>query len=144
MRWYNPYVKWLLRSPFHKLISGSILLLEVRGVKTGSVIQVPVNYIRMDDDILIVSRKERTWWRNLREQAKVTLFVERTPKTGLATAYEDEGTVRENFLAMLQSNQTYRNALGIQLDAHGQPVDPAKFEETLEPLVLVRITRIAN
>ena len=144
MRWYNPTVKWLLRSPLHKLISGSIMLLEVRGVKTGRVIQVPVNYIRMDEDILIISRKERTWWRNLREQAKVTLFIERTPKTGLATAYEDAETVRENFLAMLQSNQTYRNALGIELDAQGQPTDPAKFDETAEPLVLVRITRIAS
>jgi len=144
MHWYNPYVKWLLRSPFHKLISGSVMLLEVRGVKSGKVIPVPVNFMRMDDEILIVSRKERTWWRNLRQQAKVTLFIERTPKTGLAMATEDEKTVRENFLAMLQANQTYRNALGIHLDAQGQPTDPAKFEETAEPLVLVRITQIAD
>jgi len=144
MRWYNPYVKWLLRSPFHKLISGSVMLLEVRGVKSGKVIQVPVNFIRLDEDILVVSRKERTWWRNLRRQAKVTLFIERTPMTGLATAYEDAKTVRENFLAMLQANQTYRNALGVQLDGQGQPVDAAKFDETAEPLVLVRITHIAH
>ena len=144
MPWYNPYVKWLLRTPLHKLVSGSVLLLEVRGVKSGNVIQVPVNFIRDGDDLLIISRRERTWWRNLRQSAPVTLFIERTPKTGQAVATDDPDAVREGFLTMLQSNQTYRNALGITLDASGQPTDAAKFEETVDPLVLVRVTHIAN
>lgn len=144
MPWYNPYVKWLLRTPFHRLISGSVLLLEVRGVRSGNVIQVPVNFIRDGDDLLIISRRERSWWRNLRQPARVTLFIERTPRTGQAAASDDPATVRAGFLSMLQANQTYRNALGITLDASGQPTDPAKFQETVEPLVLVRVTHIAS
>ena len=44
--WFNPIMTWLLNSRFHKMVSGSTLLLTIKGRKSGRNIEVPVNYIR--------------------------------------------------------------------------------------------------
>jgi hypothetical protein len=44
--WFNPIMTWLLNSRFHKMVSGSTLILTIKGRKSGRMIEVPVNYIR--------------------------------------------------------------------------------------------------
>ena len=54
--WYNPIMIWLLRSPFHKMLSGSIVLLTLTGRKSGRTIEVPVNYIRDGKTLWVAQR----------------------------------------------------------------------------------------
>lgn len=69
----NPLLRWLLRSPLHRLLSGRLLLLEVRGRRSGRTFVFPVQYGRDGDAFVIVpafaARKQ--WWRNLRQPAPV-------------------------------------------------------------------------
>lgn len=74
--WYNSMMKWLLRSPLHGLISKNIMLLTYTGRKSGKVYTVPVNYVRQSDHLSVVSYRHRTWWRNLRGGAPVTLLIQ--------------------------------------------------------------------
>jgi hypothetical protein len=68
--WYNPLLTWLLRSPLHGLVSNNTLLTTVIGCKSGSNITLPVNYVDMGEELLTVSFRRRTWWRNLRGGAQ--------------------------------------------------------------------------
>ena len=78
MRWqkvYNTIVSWLLRSPLHALLSDSTMLIPFAGRKSGSSFTTPVNYVWDDHTLLVVSPRERLWWRNLRASARVTVYV---------------------------------------------------------------------
>jgi hypothetical protein len=71
----NPAMRMVLRSPLHGLVSGSTMLVTVKGRKSGKAYTTPVNYVREGDSITIFSLRSRTWWRNLRGGAPIALRV---------------------------------------------------------------------
>jgi len=54
MRFFNPVISALLRSAFHGLVSGRILLLTYTGRKPGRRYTLRVGYIRDGDALLVV------------------------------------------------------------------------------------------
>ncbi len=79
MNWqklYNPMVIWLLRSPLHRFLDKNTMLITVSGRKSGKLYTLPVSYIRDGETLLVISQKDRTWWKNLQGGAKVTVFVQ--------------------------------------------------------------------
>ncbi len=72
-RWYNPLMRWLLRSPFHGLVSRGILLVTFTGRKTGRTYSTPINYRQDGPLIQLISHRGRAWWRNFEGGAPVTL-----------------------------------------------------------------------
>ena len=58
--WYNGIIKGLLRSPLHRLMSTSTLLITYTGRKSGQVYTTPVNYVQKGQDVLITSMRGRT------------------------------------------------------------------------------------
>ncbi len=44
---YNTLLGWLLRSPFHRMLSGNMMIIRCRGRKSGKVYSTPVNYFRV-------------------------------------------------------------------------------------------------
>ena len=91
----------MLQSPLHGL-AGRSLLITVTGRKSGARYTLPVNYMRSGDVITILSRRERTWWRNLRGGAPVTLHVGGKDVPGQGTAIEDEAEVAQALQAYTQ------------------------------------------
>ncbi len=69
----NTFMLWLLSSPLHWIISGMTMVINFTGRKTGKSYRLPVDYRRVGDRLLTTSYKPRTWWRNLRGGAEVTL-----------------------------------------------------------------------
>ena len=57
--WFNPIMASLLRSPLHRWLSRNTMLISVRGRKTGRMLTTPVNYVRVGDELLVVSRGVR-------------------------------------------------------------------------------------
>jgi len=71
--WYNPIMITLLRSSLHGMLSKNMVLITVTGSKSGRQYTTPVNYYQQGDDLWVVSKRERTWWRNLKGGAPVSL-----------------------------------------------------------------------
>ena len=71
----NPIVRLILRSPFHRLFSGSIVLITYQGRKSGRTYTLPVQYVQADKLIYILpgASEQKTWWRNLRGGAPVRI-----------------------------------------------------------------------
>ena len=63
------FMTWMLRSPFH-IFMGGVLLITVTGRKSGRAISTPVNYARDGDTLLVTSKTDRTWWKNVRAEPK--------------------------------------------------------------------------
>jgi hypothetical protein len=72
VRLNNPCVVALLRSPLHRLLSGSTDVLRYTGRRSGRTITTPTQYARHGDDVVIlVGRADnKSWWRNFRGDAR--------------------------------------------------------------------------
>jgi deazaflavin-dependent oxidoreductase (nitroreductase family) len=139
-RLYNPLVRWLLRSPLHRLMSGSTLLLTYTGRKSGRKYALPVNYVRDGETLLLVGARDHAWWRNLRGGAPVTVRLQGQDCEGAATAFEGEAAVAEGgLLTLLRRVPQYRRYWGAALDAEGGPVEPEAVSRIAAGNTLVRI-----
>jgi hypothetical protein len=87
----NPVVRWLLRSPLHPLLSGSLVLLGYQGRRTGRWHSLPCIYARDGQDLYIVPGQpdRKVWWRNLRQPTPVRLRLQGRDLEGTATASSD-------------------------------------------------------
>ena len=115
----NSFVTWMLKSPLHPLM-GSTLLLTVTGRKSGRKISVPVNYFRDGNDLWIVSKRDRTWWRNLKGSAPVSVRLQGHEFPAVGEAIVDDATVLSQlgqYVRMLPASARY---LGVRL-ADGVP-----------------------
>lgn len=74
-RLINPLVLRILRSPLHGLLSGRVLIISVRGRKTGNLYHVPVEYRQRRGEITILSHQDRAWWHNLEGGAAVDIHL---------------------------------------------------------------------
>jgi len=53
-RLVNPVVRLLLRSPVHRLLSGSLVILSYQGRKSGRWRSLPCMYARDDQNLYVV------------------------------------------------------------------------------------------
>lgn len=87
----NPFTKLVLRSPLHRVASGTVLVLTYRGKKSGKVYALPVEYAQIGQTIYIVPGmpEHKSWWRNLRGGAPVRLWVRGRELSARAEVVED-------------------------------------------------------
>jgi len=88
MGFANSIVAGILRSPAHRLLSGSTALVAYDGRRTGRHIVLPTQYALAGDDLVVLVGRPETkhWWRNFTEPGDVDVLVagEWRPMTGEA------------------------------------------------------------
>lgn len=136
--WYNPILLWLLRSPFHKLVSGNMMVLTCTGRKSGKAYTLPVSYAQTGDTLWVTSQRKRTWWRNLRGGAPVRLVLRGQTCAGRAEALEETQAVAaalSGYYAALPAAARYSN---VRLAPDGAP-DPSDIAAQVAGKVAVRV-----
>jgi F420H(2)-dependent quinone reductase len=93
----NSIVGAVLRSPLHRVLSGSTDLVRYTGRLSGREITTPTQYARRGDDVVILVGRPRrkVWWRNFREDRPIELLLRRRwePMTARAVLGADEPDV---------------------------------------------------
>jgi hypothetical protein len=135
--WYNPIVKFLLRSPLHSAMSGSTLLITYTGRKSGKQYTLPVSYLRKDNTLTAFSSRSRNWWRNLRGEAPVELLLQRQVHRAVGEVMEDSAEVVEGLRAYLLQAPQLARFFKIAFDEEGKP-DQGDLEREAEDLVLIK------
>ena len=97
----NDFMVWVLRSPFHGMLSNGMMLITITGRKTGKTYTTPVGYYMEDGTMWVITSRERTWWKNLQGGAKVDLLLKRKPVTGIADVDLDEKSVAARMVEYL-------------------------------------------
>lgn len=69
----NDFMAWILRSPFHGMLSNGMMVITVTGRKSGKKYATPVGYYESDGYLWTVTSRDRTWWKNLQGGAEVML-----------------------------------------------------------------------
>jgi hypothetical protein len=118
----NFLVGGVLRSPLHRVMSRSLMLLTFQGARTGKDYTIPVAYARFGPDELIVlaGRPDgRTWWTDRRGGLPVRLHLEGRELAGDAQRIEgEEATSRLD--AYLERLPRTARSLGLAPGANGR------------------------
>jgi deazaflavin-dependent oxidoreductase (nitroreductase family) len=138
LKFANPFMRLLLRSPWHWVASREVILITVTGRKSGKSYTTPVNYVREDDTLIVLSHQHRTWWRNLRGGASVTILLRREKLTVPAEVLEAPDQVTEYLQKYLTAVPQYAAAFNVGLDAERVPV-PADVAQAAVGKVMVLI-----
>jgi hypothetical protein len=136
--WFNPMMAWLLRSPFHGLVSKNMMLITLTGRKSGKNISTPTNYLRDGNTLWVISWRERTWWRNLRGGAALKVLLEGKIVEGRGEVIEKNTDAAQSLYDYYRKAPQSAKYINIGLDSAGQPVF-ADCESAAQKLVIVRI-----
>ena len=135
---YNSIMIWLLRSPFHAILDKSIMLVTVKGLKSGKAYTMPVNYLQEGDTLWVTSLRSRTRWRNLAGGAQLEVLLAGRPRHAHGEAIVDKTAVAGSLLAYFKLAPQYARYYGVSLDSAGQPV-PASCVQAAQERVMVRV-----
>lgn len=112
----NDFMSWVLRSPFHGMLSSGMMLITVTGCKTGMKYTTPVGYYRDGDDLWVITSQDRTWWRNLRGGADVELLLARKPVTAFAELELGEDAVQARISDYIRHVPRAAKSFGIRVE----------------------------
>jgi len=112
----NDFMSWILRSPFHGILSNGMMLITVTGCKTGRKYTTPVEYFREANHLWVMTSRNRTWWRNLQRGAEVSLLLKRKLVAGFAELDLDETAVEMHMLEYLQHVPQAAKPMGIRIE----------------------------
>lgn len=136
--WYDSAMAWLLHSPMHGMLSKNFMLVTVAGRKSGKAYTTPVNYSREGNTLTVVSQRDRTWWRNLRGQRPVTLYLQGKNVPGSGTVIEEAAGVAQILADYLQKNPQLAKYFSVALDTSGQP-QPDQVTRAAQDRVMIQI-----
>src|SRR4030042_5393218 len=139
LMWYNSITVWLLQSSLQGMFSGNTMVVGYTGRKSGKTYHLPVDYLRVGETLLTISYKSRTWWRNLRGGAPVTILLQGQDINAHSEVIEDEQGVAEGLKAFIVRNRSAARMFGVRLGADGQ-VDPESLMQAARNRVIVRTT----
>jgi hypothetical protein len=140
----NPIMMVILRSPFHGWMSKSLLMLTVRGKKSGKQYSLVTNYFQDGKTVTIIPAmaEKKTWWRNLRGGGTVRLVLRGVEMQGQAELIEGSAG-HPDALGMLttflRANPSMAGMLGLEGDGAGG-FSAESLKTASEKLIAVRIS----
>jgi hypothetical protein len=96
LRLGNPLVSGVLRSRAHRLLSGSLIVLEYEGRTSRRVFAIPVRYAETESGRLValaVDPAGKRWWRAFVEPGEAVAFLRGSRRGVVGTLAE--GSLRE-------------------------------------------------
>jgi deazaflavin-dependent oxidoreductase (nitroreductase family) len=143
-RLYNPIVILLLHSPLHSFMDKSTILITFTGRKSGKKYTIPVSYVRDGDNLMMISQREHSWWKNLRGGARVTLYMQGHTLKARGEVFTDAETVANKLLLFLQQFPGYQRLIHINLAGNGQPENPEAFQRFAQDMVIVQMKELVE
>lgn len=121
INFFNPVVRAALESPLHAMVDGALVVLHVRGRRTGHVYDIPVGYLPLDGDILVVT--QHAWRANLRGGADIDVTYHGLHRTMHAELDEDPASVARTFQGIVERHGPKKASRVLGLDFHldGEP-----------------------
>lgn len=132
----NDFVKFLLRTPLHVLM-GNTMLITVTGCKTGRKYSTPVGFFRENGCLWVMTSRDRTWWRNVRNGANVSLLLSGKSTDAFAEAELNEKVVEARLGEYIHHVPMAAKSLGIRME--GKTPDPADIQRVAKDRLFVKI-----
>jgi hypothetical protein len=123
----NSFIALLLHTPLRFLL-GDTMLITVTGRVTGKPYSTPVGFYEEGGCLWVLSKRERTWWRNLRGGAPVTLYLRGRTRQGFGEAILDESSFTPLIESYLRAVPMAARPLGARMqDGKIHPEDAGRL-----------------
>jgi deazaflavin-dependent oxidoreductase (nitroreductase family) len=137
--WMNQAMQTMLGLPLlGRLLGGSFAVITVTGAKTGRAYTTPVQYMRLDDEYVVLSQRHRVWWRNIRTRPEVELSIAGSAIAGRARLADGEDA-RRVLSSCLADNPRVAKFYGFEPDEAGS-IAADDIERLAEWMVAIVIT----
>lgn len=137
----NQIVLVILRSPFHQVISTSILVIRYTGVKSGRTLIVPARYLRQGDELVSLTSRDTKWWPNFLANAAAEVLL-----GGRWAACQVQATIDNADLAgpLMREMWTKHpsDAAYMNVKANHGELDADDFARALDTAVVIRVTLV--
>ena len=136
----NDFMSWVLRSPFHGMLSDGMMLITITGCKTGKEYTLPVGYYREGEYLWVITSRDRTWWKNLKGGAEVGLLLKRKPVVAIAEPDLDEKSVEARMFEYVRHVPQAAKSLDIRVE--NGSVNADDIARTAKDRLFIRIKEI--
>ena len=138
LRRFNGLIRATLRSPLHGLLSRDLLVLEYTGARTRQRRVLPLSYVEHAGRLYLCTRTS-LWWRNLRTEPGVTVWLRGCRVAAKARVVEPTSAeARDALRAFLTRNPRTGVILYDVRSEHGRPRE-CDLEREAPRSVVVRI-----
>ena len=111
----NDFVAFFLRTPLRAFM-GDTMLITVTGHKTGRKYSTPVGFYREGDYLWVLTSRDRTWWRNVRGGAPVTLLLKGKNVDAFAEPELDEDAIETRSFDYIRHVPLAAKPMGIRIE----------------------------
>jgi deazaflavin-dependent oxidoreductase (nitroreductase family) len=111
----NDFVKFFLRTPL-RVFMADTMLITVTGLKTGKKYSTPVGFYRENGNLWVLTSRDRTWWRNVKNGADVSLLLKGKTVNGFAETELDECNVEQHLAEYIQHIPMAARSLGVRIE----------------------------
>ena len=121
-RFINPFVRVILKSPFHFILSHQILLFRVIGRKSKKIYEIPASYAHINDALVCVTLRENLWWKNfINIENQDIYFKGKKINKKISINFSDDNFVREKLKELIEHNPIDAFFAGVKLDRNKVP-----------------------
>jgi hypothetical protein len=139
----NFIIRSVLTSALHPILGERFALITVAGARTGRRYSTPINLIPHGDGFDVVSFRDRTWWRNLRQGAIASLHLAGRDVAVRGTVIEDAPGVVDTLAAYFARFPAEARYFGIRLGAEQQPM-AEDISRAAEGRVVIKLTPLSG
>ena len=121
-RFINPFVRIILKSPIHFILSHQILLFRVIGRKSKKIYEIPASYAHINDALVCVTLRENLWWKNfINIENQDIYFKGKKINKKISINFSDDNFVREKLKELIEHNPIDAFFAGVKLDRNKVP-----------------------
>lgn len=121
-RFINPFVRVILKSPIHFILSHQILLFRVIGRKSKKIYEIPASYAHINDALVCVTLRENLWWKNFIDIENQDIYFKgKKINKKISINFSDDNFVREKLKELIEHNPIDAFFAGVKLDRNKVP-----------------------
>ena len=121
-RFINPFVRVILKSPIHFILSHQILLFRVIGRKSKKIYEIPASYAHINDALVCVTLRENLWWKNFIDiEDQEIYFKGKKINKKISINFSDDNFVRTKLKELSEHNPIDAFFAGVKLDRNKVP-----------------------
>lgn len=121
-RFINPFVRIILKSPIHFILSHQILLFRVIGRKSKKIYEIPASYAHINDALVCVTLRENLWWKNFIDIENQDIYFKgKKINKKISINFSDNNFVREKLKELIEHNPIDAFFAGVKLDRNKVP-----------------------
>ena len=121
-RFINPFVRIILKSPIHFILSHQILLFRVIGRKSKKIYEIPASYAHINDALVCVTLRENLWWKNFIDiEDQEIYFKGKKINKKISINFSDDNFVRTKLKELIEHNPIDAFFAGVKLDRNKVP-----------------------